>query len=406
MYPSIMVEYNISPETVATQEEDSWLIPELNVRVGSREGLIPATLRPMVHKRVAIKRLLKKIGKSDSRYARYKAIATALKWLCVVAYGRLGFANSTFGRINSHEAVTHIGRKMILHAKEIVEDHGFTVLHIYVDSLFIYRPEATTQQDYQLILAEIEQETRLPIEVEEVYSWMAFVSARHNPNIPVANRFFGLQPDGEYKVRGLALRREDTPLFVADTQLQILQILAIEKDPTQLRRLLPDVLSMLRERLSALGNRKITLNELIVTQTLSRELDQYRVPSPVARAAMQLQAVGKNIRMGQRVQFLYAKNEEGVHAWDLPEVLNPELIDVPRYKELLFRAVHEVLQPMGIPEHVLRNWMFSEAGYVPLPSLLKYPDLTQNILPLFAAYHIPEIGRNQQECAFRESLPI
>jgi len=59
-----------------------------------------------------------------------------------------------------------------------------------------------------------------------------------------------------------------------------------------------------------------------------------------------------------------------------------------------------------IPEHVLRNWMFSEAGYVPLPSLLKYPDLTQNILPLFAAYHIPEIGRNQQECAFRESLPI
>jgi hypothetical protein len=61
---------------------------------------------------------------------------------------------------------------------------------------------------------------------------------------------------------------------------------------------------------------------------------------------------------------------------------------------------------MGIPENILRNWMFSEAGYVPLPSLLKYPDLTQNILPLFAAYHIPEIERNQQECAFRESLPI
>ena len=157
MYPSIMVEYNVSPETVATDEEDSWLIPELNVRVSSREGLIPATLRPMVHKRVAIKRLLKKMGKNDSRYARYKAIANALKWLCVVAYGRLGFANSTFGRINSHEAVTHIGRKMILRAKEIVEDHGFTVLHIYVDSLFIYRTDATTQQDYQLILDEIEQ---------------------------------------------------------------------------------------------------------------------------------------------------------------------------------------------------------------------------------------------------------
>ena len=65
--------------------------------------------------------------------------------------------------------------------------------------------------------------------------------------------------------------------------------------------------------------------------------------------------------MGQRVQFLYTKTEEGVHAWDLPDEFNPALIDVPRYKELLFRAVHEVLQPMGIPENVLRDWMFSEA---------------------------------------------
>ena len=384
MYPSIMVEYNISPETVATQEEDSWLISELNVRVSSREGLIPATLRPMVQKRVAIKRLLKKIGKGDNRYVHYKALANALKWLCVVAYGRLGFANSTFGRINSHEAVTHIGRKMILRAKEIVEDHGFTVLHIYVDSLFIYRTDATTQQDYQLILEEIERKTRLPIEVEEVYSWMAFVSVRHNPSIPVANRFFGLQPDGEYKIRGLALRREDTPLFVSDTQLRVLQILADEKDPNQLHGLLPDVLSMLRERLSALSNRKIALNELIVTQTLSRELDQYRVPSPVARAALQLQAVGKMVRMGQRIQLLYAKTEEGVHAWDLPNEFNPALIDVPRYRELIFRAVHEVLQPMGIPEDVLRDWMFSEASYMLPACWLGLNQSHAAELPLFA----------------------
>ena len=384
MYPSIMVEYNISPETVATQEEDSWLIPELNVRVSSREGLIPATLKPMVQKRVAIKRLLKKIGKNDSRYVHYKALANALKWLCVVAYGRLGFANSTFGRINSHEAVTHIGRKMILRAKEIVEDHGFTVLHIYVDSLFIYRPEATTEQDYQLILEEIECETKLPIEVEEVYSWMAFVSARHNSNIPVANRFFGLQPDGEYKVRGLAIRREDTPGFVAETQLQILQILANERDPTQLHRLLPDVLSMLRERLSALVNQKIPLSELIVTQTLSRELNEYRVPSSVARAALQLQTVGKVIRMGQRIQFLYTTTEQGVHAWDLPDEFNPALIDVSRYKELLFRAVHEVLQPMGIPENVLLGWLFGETSYMLPTGWLDPTQFQKSELPLFA----------------------
>ena len=141
---------------------------------------------------------------------------------------------------------------------------------------------------------------------------------------------------------------------------------------------------MVRERLSELSHQKIPLNELIVTQTLSRELDQYRVPSPVARAALQLQAVGKIIRMGQRIQFLYTTTEQGVHAWDLPDEFNPALIDVSRYKELLFRAVHEVLQPMGVTENVLLDWLFSEASYMLPTGWLDPTQFQKSELPLFA----------------------
>ena len=65
-----------------------------------------------------------------------------------------------------------------------------------------------------------------------------------------------------------------------------------------------------------------------------------------------------------RVQFLYTKTEDGVHAWDLADGFDPTLIDIPRLKELLFRAVHEVLQPMGVHENVLRDSMFSKARYM------------------------------------------
>ncbi len=262
------MEYNISPETVGTESEDAFDIPEMGIQISSHEGLIPATLRPMVEKRVKIKRLLKKMDENDNRYTRYKAYKNALKWLCVVAYGRLGFANSTFGRINSHEVVSYIGRKVLLKAKEIAEDHGFTVLHAYVDSLFICRPNAVREEDFQSVLKEIEQETELPIELEEVYPWMAFVSSRQNPNITVANRFFGLKSNGEYKIRGLASRREDTPLFVAEAQLQILQILAKEKDPVRLANLFPEVLTILKEKVSAVNNRKVPTDKLLITQTL------------------------------------------------------------------------------------------------------------------------------------------
>jgi DNA polymerase elongation subunit (family B) len=48
MYPSIILEYNISSETMGVQEEDAFDTPEMGIKIYSREGLIPATLRPMV----------------------------------------------------------------------------------------------------------------------------------------------------------------------------------------------------------------------------------------------------------------------------------------------------------------------------------------------------------------------
>jgi DNA polymerase-2 len=380
MYPSVIVEYNISPETVGVEEKEAFEISEMGVKISSRPGLIPTTLQPMVKKRVEVKRRLKQMDKNDMRYFRYQAYSNALKWLCVVAYGRLGFANSTFGRINSHEVVSFIGRKMLLKAKEIAEERGFIIVHAYVDSLFISSPQATKEEDFQSLLEEIQQETKLAIEVEKVYSWMAFVSSRQNPNLSVANRFLGLQLDGEYKIRGLAIRREDTPLFVANAQWDVLKILAKEKDSNQLALRLPEVLNIVQAGISALNHRNVPIQELLITQTLSRELEAYRVLSPVARAAFQLQAMGKNIRMGQRIQFIYTRTKQSVCAWDLPEPFNPDLVDIAKYKELLFRAVYEVVQPLGVTENVLRNWVFSRASYLVPPGLL-HPRLE---MPLFA----------------------
>jgi DNA polymerase-2 len=381
MYPSIIVEYNISPETVGAEEEDALELPEMGIRISPREGLVPAALKQMVKKRTKVKQLLQTMDKDDSRYRRYKAYKNALKWLCVVAYGRLGFANSTFGRINSHEVVSYIGRKLLLKAKEIAEDHGFAVIHAYVDSLFICRPDASRDEDFQPVLKEMQQETNLPIELEAVYPWVAFVSSRQNPNLSVANRFFCLKSDGQYKLRGLASRREDTPQFIAETQLQVLQILAKEKDPSRLANILPDVLRMLHERMSVLNDRSVSVEELFVTQTLSRELIEYRVQSAVARAAAQLQSIGKNVQMGQRIQFIYVKTKQGVCARGLPDRFHPGGIDIARYKELMFRAVYEVLQPLGVRESVLRNWMFRRASYLLPPGLL-HPGLE---IPLFAS---------------------
>ena len=76
---------------------------------------------------------------------------------------------------------------------------------------------------------------------------------------------------------------------------------------------------------------------------------------------MQLEAVGKELRPGQRVQFLYTLGEPGVWAWDLPGSPPEQSVDVARYSELLMRAAVTVLQPLGLEEEVIRDWLLGNA---------------------------------------------
>ncbi len=369
MMASIMIAYNVSPETAGSNEPDAFDLPELGIKIGTREGLMPSALRPLRDKRLALKRLLKSINKNDAHaralWRRYKAVVDALKWLTVVAYGRLGFANSTFGRINSHEVVSYLSRQVVTRAKTVAEANGFRVLHLYVDSLFVSRQDASPH-DFEMLAKAIEDETRLPIELQKVYPWFAFLASRENTSISVANRFYGLSADGDHKIRGIALRRSDTPRFVAGIQMEILNILAKETDPDKLTGRLPEILEMIRGKLALLKEGKAPLQQLVVTQTLSRELNEYSYFSPAAIAAKQLQSRGKTLKMGQRVQFIYIAPGPGVRAWDLPVPFDPRSIDIAQYRKLVLRAAQEVLQPLGVTEKLLQTWLSSPGSYAPL----------------------------------------
>lgn len=395
---SIMIKYNVSPETVIGIEEEGegFEIPELGVKVLSRPGLMAQTLKPMRDKRLALKRLLKSMDKDDPRYSdarrRYKvladalnkkAVSDALKWLTVVCYGRLGFANSIFGRINSHEVVSYLSRKMITRAKLLAEEKGYDVLHLYVDSLFVSRRDASSE-DFQTLVDEIEKKTGLPMELENVYAWFAFLSSRQNPNLSVANRFYGIAENGEHKIRGVVLRRGDICAFIADIQRQVIQILAKETNSARLADLLPEVLALVQDQLGLLKNGNVPLEELIIRQTLSRELDRYSVFSPVATAAHQLQIQGRTVRMGQQIQYILVSRGPGVYAWDLPKLPDTKEVDRVRYRELVIRAVHEVLQPLGVTESILKNWIIDRVGYLAPPGVLKTTDPTRLALPLLS----------------------
>ncbi len=154
------------------------------------------------------------------------------------------------------------------------------------------------------------------------------------------------------------MRRHDTPLFIADMQQCVLGQLASASDRTAC---LDNVIAYIRSRLHALRARQIDPETLLVSQILSRSLEEYAVSSPAASAVKQLQEAGKLRFPGQRIQFIWTIGDPGVFAWDLPESLDRARIDVGRYTELVLRAMSTILQPWGIQrawldESVLHDW--------------------------------------------------
>jgi DNA polymerase II len=371
MYPSIMVHFNISPETVGSSQAISEAAVGLGVPGDPQPpGLVPQTLAPLLEKRLALKRRLAEMPGWHPQRKAYKARASAHKWLLVTCFGYLGYKNARFGRIEAHEAVTGYGREALLRAKEAAEDLGCQVLHMYVDGLWVRRPGWSRVADFQPVLDEIVERTGLPIALEGIYRWVAFLPSRVDGWVPVANRYFGAFQDGSVKLRGIEARRRDTPPFIAQTQLEMLALLARAHPDRSQTPPLPELTALLRNKLAQLRAGLYPPEDLLVAQKLSRALDEFRTPSQVARAVAQLQAAGKTTSPGERVRFVYTLGEPGVHAWNLPDPLDPRSVDCERYAELLVRAAASILVPFGVSEELLHQWLFGNAAYTAPPGEL------------------------------------
>jgi DNA polymerase-2 len=342
MYPTIMVKHNISPETVGLEN--------------APEGLIPKTLRPLLEKRLMLKNILSDLDPRDCRVEILKARAAALKWLLVVCFGYLGYKNARFGKIESHEAVTAMSRELMLQAKEVAEDMGFTVLHMYVDCLFVQQEGFHKPSEFTSLMNTIEEKTGIPIALEGVFKWVAFLASKRDARVPVPNQYFGAFQDGTLKYRGIELRRRDTTVWVRKIQLKALEVLAGANTPHEFADRIPDVMALVECAKRDLRIGRVPLEELVVHQRLSRTIEAYTTPSPAARAALQLQAQGRPFAPGQSLEFLFARNTTGVHAWELDETLDSGRLDTKRYCRLLDRAVQTVLdpgKPLLVPQRLL-----------------------------------------------------
>jgi DNA polymerase II len=349
-YPSIMARFNISPETVNCPCcQQAPRIPELGYHVcQQRRGITSRVVERLIAKRIALKQLQRE--KSTTFVQRYKLQRDALKWLLVCCFGYTGYKNARFGKIEAHEAINAVARETLLVAKELAESKGFEVLHALVDSLYVHRNGAG-REDYELLAREIEAQTKLPLAVEALYSYVVFLPSRQFDDVPVPNRFFAVSEGGELKVRGLESRRHDTPPLVARMQNEVLEVVASAHDYDAYCKKLEEAREILRRYEEKLETGSVQIEDLIVSKRLTREPREYQKANLTAIAAQQLYGRGVRLRPGQTVEYVVTDAEarvpnDRVRAYALWEGWHG--YDRKKYTAMLREAFEPLMKPLAL----------------------------------------------------------
>ncbi len=323
---------------------DVQFVPELGYPIRQDVlGLIPEVVAPLVARRSALS------GKDPvSQYRR-----NALKSLLVTCFGYMGFRKSKFGRIEAHEAIQAFARDILLRSAKVAEARGFSVVHGIVDSLWVARPNLR-DADVDALCEAIHQETGLGVKNEGRYRWIVFLPSVQHPQAPVPARFYGAFADGTLKVRGLELRRRDTPPLIAQLQESILEELAPARTCEEFLVRMRDSLRLVHDALRRVLVSTIPPEELLFTVSLSKAEYETQVAQGVV--ARKLRRQGYQVEPGMAVTYLLADGKAPESRYLLAGEYRGNL-DRAKYADLVCRAAESMFAPFGITRERRGEWL-------------------------------------------------
>jgi DNA polymerase-2 len=363
MYPTIMAKYNISPETVncpccTDRLENLYRIPGTGYHVcAKRRGVVSDALEEILDRRKYYKDKIESPTTEKETREILQARQNSLKWMLVTSFGYLGYRNAKFGRIESHEAVTAIGRDVLLRAKEIAEDSGYIFLHGITDCVFLVRPDfqRPTASELKTLCDQITEDTRITLKWEATYDWLVFPSSKQDSQIGVANRYFGKYSTGGLKLRGIFLRRKDIPELVKRFQEELLSILERASSVKELKES-SHLLNAIYDRYALmLYDRNLDFRLLLSRRTVTKFSEDYKVQNSSMQSLGILKSEGIQVDPGEKIKFLVSRGPKKKRIY-LPEELvlrskKQYPIHIDYYRELLIQAMEEVTEHLFSPEY-------------------------------------------------------
>jgi len=294
MYPNIMIEKNISPDTYVAPDEPQ-LPSEINVapevgHVFRKEppGFYKRVLSDLIAARDEIRERMRVLASDSLEYRLLDARQKAVKVITNATYGYAGWIGARWFKKPVAEATTAWGRAAITSGIEMARNLGLEVIYGDTDSIFLRHDP----QRVEILLKMIRERLGLEIKPEKVYTRIFFTEAK--------KRYCGLMPDGTLETVGLEVVRGDWANVAKNTQERVLELILKERTPAK-------AVDFVRSFVASLREHKVPYRDLVIWKTLTKPVGEYEVNAPHVEAARMLEKEGWTLAIGDKVGYVITK---------------------------------------------------------------------------------------------------
>lgn len=337
MYPSLMIKYNISFDTISEDGEN--IAPNGYRFRSSPEGFLPHALKTLLEERRKIQEKLRQVLPDSVEARVLDARQRAVKIIANAIYGYTGWVGARWYTREVAEATTAWGREVISLAINKAEELGMQVVYSDTDSLFLKNYEGKLEE----LMKWIEVDLGLEAKVDKIFKRVVFTEAK--------KRYAGITDSGVVEVVGLETVRGDWSEIAREAQRNSIEVLLRTGDPRK-------ALEKAREYVRMVKRGAVDIKKLVIWRQITRPLSEYAATQPHIVVAKMMIDEGWKIQPGDKVGYIVAKGSGPLHARVKPyfKVVRDE-VDWDYYLEKqVAPACGRVLEAVGInPELILET---------------------------------------------------
>ncbi|MBD3163871.1 hypothetical protein GF323_01615 [Candidatus Woesearchaeota archaeon] len=316
LYPSIIVEHNISPETL---DCDCCRISGGHYFCRKKKGFIPSILEDLITRRIRIGEI--KDGKNVFLEARQEN----LKLLANSFYGYLGFYAARWYSIECANTITSLGRHYIKQVIDKAANKGFDVIYSDTDSVFMTLKGKTRQDALEFLeSANSELPGLMELEFQGIYRRGLFVSTKESGQ-GAKKKYALLSEDGQIKIRGFETVRKNWSEVARDAQRNVLEMILKERDAKK-------ALDYTRDVIGGLRSKQADNSQTVIQTTLQKDVEKYDSKAPHVTVARRMKEKGFKIGPGAKIRYIVAEGEGKVgERAKLPSDVQPGEYDTEYY---------------------------------------------------------------------------